>query len=535
MNISRRSVLVLTAVLLGAILASLFTWERILERGMADKTLSAEITAERGLPTYPNPTMDSNYKPDATKASELQWYRENSFINVSNYKRYNVGPEMKHVQDQLPELPRTGKRILVVGDSFVHGTGLEDMRTRWGDQLQQALNKDFTGTTWRVDSLGRDNGSLMEYQEWLSPKTLETYRPDAIVISLYENDGVPSFRETRICGVDRCRPGVATTHPAYRNCIAGRTGAFGNAVRVLIRPYFKQVASKLLERSCDLERIAKDEQLPSFDELRGGPGVNPYWDDYVDAVDDLVKQVDGIPLFVYPIRNHAVEDVAPYLLDPFKSKGVTILSNAKTLDFLRQYPSGTTELYANPTDAHAGLPITKRFAMDVAPELAKLLVGSDEDTISLGSPELVTSYLPNSLGIERNAADSYSVTYERGSGEPVMMETVGTRLPAQYTLCALIGKPYVVVYLNPNVNPGERFRITAQDQRAMLEFRVLRYDKNGFKTISAAQPLNAGTDATFEPGASGTGILISDRQEADCSLDRQIDMSSFKVNLTSVR
>ena len=375
----------------------------------------------------------------------------------------------------------------------------------------------------------------MEYQEWLTTETLEKYEPDAIVISLYENDAIPSFRETRICGVATCKVGVATAHPAYRNCIAGRTGIFGNTIRILLRPNFKQVANKLLERFCDLERIAKDEELPSFEELKGGPRVNPYWTDYENAVEDLIQQVEGIPLFVYPIRNHAGDSISPTLLEPFTKNGIKVISNAKTLEYLEQNSGRGMELHANPADFHSGLPITKRFAADVAAELAKSLRGTDDLRAPLDPTELITNYLPNSLRLDRKDSNLYVVEYEQGNGFPVIMEAAGTALPAQYTPCALIGKPYVLLFFNPDVKTGERFQIEATLVESELEFRVLRYDLNGFKSVTAAEKLTPGVQSMFEPGASGTGILISERGAQNCSLDNEIDVSSFTVGLSIVR
>jgi len=531
-GISRKYVLISISVLLIVLFLSLVTWERMLEGGMLDKTLSAEILAERNAASFP--TLNSENMPDAVKGSEMEWLRENLFINISNYKRYNVGPDLNHTQGQIPPLPRTDKRVLVVGDSFVHGTGLDDMEARWGNQLQLSLNKNHKESSWRVDSYGRDNGSVMEYQEWLNNKTLERYNPDAIVISLYENDAIPSFRETRICGVATCKVGVATAHPAYRNCIAGRTGLFGNAVRVILRPKFKHVASKLLERFCDLERIAKDEELPSFEELKGGPGVNPYWSDYEDSVEDLIQQVEGIPLFVYPIRNHAGDSISTALLEPFMKRGIKVISNAETLEFLEQNSARNMDLHANPADFHSGLPVTKRYAADVATEIAKFLRASDGFTTPLSPTELITNYLPNSLVLDRKDSNFYIIEHKRGTGSPVIMETAGMDLPAQYTPCALIRKPYVLLYLKSDVKAGERFQIVAEDFESDLEFRILRYDQNGFKTVGAPEKLSADTQHIFEPGVSGTGVLISERRAQNCSLDNKIDMASFKMALSSV-
>ena len=81
--------------------------------------------------------------------------------------------DVEHVEDGR-------KNLLVLGDSFVAGVGIADVRERFSDRLQAALAERF-----QVHNLG-SNGADTRQASYL----LETYpfRPDVLVLSYYIND-----------------------------------------------------------------------------------------------------------------------------------------------------------------------------------------------------------------------------------------------------------------------------------------------------------------------------------------------------------
>lgn len=121
------------------------------------------------------------------------WVRENGFNLAQNTYRFGHGPVLR---EQISQPSDPGAfRVLVLGDSWVWGQGVEDADMRWWRVLEQRLNKSGNGRHYEVTALARLGASFMEETDWLTKQRIESLNPDVIVFGFINNDNVPSFQE----------------------------------------------------------------------------------------------------------------------------------------------------------------------------------------------------------------------------------------------------------------------------------------------------------------------------------------------------
>ena len=124
------------------------------------------------------------------------WQKEDRVINELNtIKIKQRGAERRWISEGIP-WPRpdhSRKRLIVVGDSFVWGSGNLNANDIWWRQLAKELQR---RGYWSVDvmALGLSGASTQDQLQWLRDEGwLERTRPDLLIFGYVTND--PAIRE----------------------------------------------------------------------------------------------------------------------------------------------------------------------------------------------------------------------------------------------------------------------------------------------------------------------------------------------------
>lgn len=141
------------ALVLGAVLAVI-----LLAEG-AFRVKVAIAPATQGSPTY----------------SEKQWLRRHVELNQQGFR------DLEHTLAHRPE----ARRILVVGDSFAFGVGIERIGDRFGEQLARQLAEE-TGQVWESVNASLGNTHTLQHIEFLVSGL--AYMPEIVILLYVFND-----------------------------------------------------------------------------------------------------------------------------------------------------------------------------------------------------------------------------------------------------------------------------------------------------------------------------------------------------------
>jgi hypothetical protein len=223
--------------------------------------LAGRVTGRFEPPPYPPRCA----RPELYEAHDPYGYR----LHVSQTMQYSyprrnprqltiVSNRFGFRDSRDPQLPHDGPRVVVLGDSFVFGEGVEQSE-RFTD-LVQSRRPD-----WRVDNLGLPGFGLDTMLRALEAVGLRA-RPNVIVVCIYTDD----FR--------RVRPhfaGVGFKIPRFR-LKAGQLESVPYPRRRIwdglhVVELFRGVAWKLSGAEADLNTAILDRILELADEIRARP------------------------------------------------------------------------------------------------------------------------------------------------------------------------------------------------------------------------------------------------------------------------
>ncbi|MFN8550058.1 MAG: SGNH/GDSL hydrolase family protein [Candidatus Obscuribacterales bacterium] len=129
------------------------------------------------------------YLEDKGKICSYSWRQENNRL-LSQIKKRNWAdannPVWRSEGFQVEEKCPKSKRILVMGDSFVWGSGYANMNTIWWRQLQRELQRRGYNDV-EVIAAGMSGASTKMELEW-AKKLVPIYKPDAVIWGYVTND-----------------------------------------------------------------------------------------------------------------------------------------------------------------------------------------------------------------------------------------------------------------------------------------------------------------------------------------------------------
>ncbi len=113
---------------------------------------------------------------------------EEQVINVkTKYKHNRFGLRDKNYPYRKPS---NGKRVLILGDSFTKGVGVENTSAIFPELLEKKIQAEYSRQGKRIDILnGGIAGSLTDQWVDLLNRTKDTFKPDVILIVFFLRDG----------------------------------------------------------------------------------------------------------------------------------------------------------------------------------------------------------------------------------------------------------------------------------------------------------------------------------------------------------
>jgi hypothetical protein len=355
------------------------------------------------------------------------WRTESSLYAYQNSER--VGGF--YAADQLPSSDPTGEvRVLVLGDSYTFGTGLEDIDLRWPTLLEALLERN--GTEVDVVTLAQGGASTITQARIL----------DQVAAGVWEE--------------------ISWKNPAQA------AAALGKPFDYLIIGF---VANDVLPGFYDGHQ-------PDYDleerVVRDGK-ANPYEREWLEALERIAR---------WPVRERYILNLdytepgysyARRLAPVFQRVGFKILDTPELENAIAREQGAA--LMVHPADAHPGPIVLRAYARDAARELGarngtyNLTVGNGGREVLSGG--VVSNYMPVTATWRRDGAGEIldipasanlikpcDQTYPcRHDGEP--FETDGEPEHPRTHPCARIGASYVYVGLREAADPV--LRITLED------------------------------------------------------------------------
>lgn len=460
--------------------------------------------------------------PIAQGDASVAWQREGWFINAMNVQRRGVD----HLLDNetYGDDGSNRKRVLLVGDSFVYGTGVANPDDMLGERLEDELNKAAGGNAFDVQVLGLHGASTMEEAEWLTDELLEEIDPDLIVVGFVPNDVVPSGREAALCGSDLfCDQSVTSTDlPEYAACLNGEAGILPKIIRYSIKPFFPLVAETMLSRFCDLGRIASETSTQSYADLVAVPSEGPYWKYFLTALDRFAEINTAIPVTFSPLYpEYDRGETRDFVINTIRERGITVSEMSLSYEAVYQARS-TRNLWVNPVDAHPNRYLNELFAEDIVAALTQNYRWIGDAPAGDVEPEpLVVTSIPvnpakknyNDL-IFRETLSTQNLTYRE------LQSRDGTTAAAQNTTCVTLGSPHVTLYLHSGLPVGQRLETrlhSAAETATIVDVHTMLVDRNSKVMTRKVGELRVGEAVSFTLNAGERAVLYAPRGGSACN------------------
>ena len=486
-----------------------------------DPLLETDITtAETDLSTF-------RFDPVIPSVDPELWRTQNNFTNHTQGMRTAFGLQ---VGRQIPRPARPdAKRVLVVGDSYAWGHGLEDADSMWPALLELELNDDG-GTAYEVITLARQGASHMEMSDWLTEERIQTINPDIVIIGFVLNDTYPSFRETTLCKplntciIDGFVPKFSSEEEKRLiACIEGEDTIFSKLIK-FFSGIFPQLANKAARRYCSAERFNDRDFRENELEMINSPENSKYWPLYLDATRHISKVLDGVPTFLFPysqdLLNH---DASRPVINRFNNLGIGIIPGPVTAEV---YATKAGQLlWVDPIDNHPGRVLTTAFAVDVA-RYIRSEIGSAQAPSPQAQDPIISNYSPVTMKV--SSPDSNEMTI-RSAIDP---DDQGFRSKGEESVhnpCPLVGRPYSRVMFDPHlgrVRIASHLTVSIETVSPKL-LLPLSHGADGREMFGSAIPVRSRAKVRLPEGT--IGVLVAETS-AGCNIGSWIS-SGFTLTV----
>ena len=480
----------------------------------------------------------------AIATSSLLWDRENGYINTNIFLRQGLGPDLPTIEQKNGEVNPKAYKILLFGDSFVWGHGLADGQGTIGSLLQRELDEKSGSDAFNVIVKGESGDSTFRYVDQYPKSEVDALNPDVSIYAFYENDLVPNFNESMICGSGRtCDRFTPQSFPSYKKCVNGTGSLFSRFISLYDKISYYGLEGELLTRHCDsvLRKIKKE----TFDEyqIQKNPLTNPWLTTWFQALDKLGNSFSNRNFAVVNIISvdRSTENNADFYNSSFINAGLTPVSMNSTKSLLASTSRdsiGNNKLISNPANWHASAMLSKAIVEDMASYILGLYSSaqiSEHSSNKLRNPKpLVVMTLPNNV-ISTNMGNFTSIVEYPITPLDNKYPTVikGVTLPTQNVSCVEMNHSHIMLSLSKSVSNKplilERVGATNNPLEVVLKYYDGRYD------VHFTQPVLLIDKAELTPpNNSGLMVLIGDPKEsAGCSTDKPITHYPFKITIST--
>lgn len=477
------------------------------------------------------------------------WQRENEFVGQTNSLRLNFAPipAGNHI-DSPEDISSEATRVLLIGDSFVSGFGLNDTDRVWHRLLSAEMQRRNYPGSYRIIPIAQGNLSFISYTEVLSKDTINAYKPDIIMIGMLPNDWYPSGNERQICGdkisplFRQCPIGDWFTTPEYLSCIQGGDGLFGSLVSRIIRPLSANLASKLLTRYCNEERLSGSALVYEKPLTEPDPKNNPYMDVFKDSISTLKENAGEIPVIImptYPV-NMSIELLAPYL-KLLREAGFIIAKTEATERLYGNdniYDARRKELWINPADPHPGGELSLVYSLDAADALSAHTKPKGR-VVPLSEMKLMSNYSPSTMMHVSDSANRSSIMFDPSwsiiKKWPSVANLSGFTTPTQDVACAPFGRPHALMTLNPErLAETQRVKITLNDTDADgFVLSQITYNNIGKRIVGKVMPIVAGESIILNMDVNTASFMLGSVKNG-CPLDKVITLPKFSLSVEAL-
>jgi hypothetical protein len=433
----------------------------------------------------------------------MVWAREDMHLNsLENWRRPCLTCPQGFLLGEETGLPEWSNperiRILTVGDSYSVGAGLIDANARWGTRLEQALSRRHGQGTVEVVSIGASAVSAFSYTEWLEAIAREDY-------TWFKNDETGVLRGTFDAIV---------------------IGHIDNDVLYSPGDTYLGVT--------DLKAIPWGEQGAILE----GNKPNPSWEAYTKLPARMAAAGGGAAMLVVPMLNLDARGKfnEAHLQSLYEEADFTVVGTRLGADWLNK--TGLERARVSPADLHPGHGYYVAISEDIAAAIetaigperiarAKARGGEVRRPLIASHLSLGLKITTNPNGVEaswngnvwRPTPDTCFGAAGQSEGTYLKCDTYhyqGSRIPAQYLPCAVLGRPHMVLAFASD-RRGTSTLKHRDGNDTVLEVYGYRYGEVEIEIEPVAR-LAAGETGTIDVrGTAGfEGIFVAEAGKTTC-------------------
>lgn len=471
------------------------------------------------------------------------WGSENvSFLVPDLYlNRHSKDPYFIKHTEIIRKKSSLEKNILVIGDSFAQGVGIENLDTAIPYQIEKELNKKYNTNIFKSTVFGTAGAGLEDYNQWLTDEIIKEINPELIIIMFFENDITPlSGSERDWYKISIPNQGERFLKLAYNKCLDGEIGLLGAVIKKSINKVYPSISNYILKYYCDQSKILYKYNKVTADELRKFPEKNPYIESFKEDARSIVKKAGDIPVYLLPIssskRNYTIYSKYRGYPELFKEVGMIVAESKHLRHVDKLFEENKDFSYkVNPGDGHFNSEVAHGYAKTIVELISENLKSKRYDYVeglpNITNESILSDYLPGDIAIYRNNNKELLAGYMYQRRNEDIYRNVDKFLRSKskngekfYSLapCMRLNRPHLRFSINYKIAEKKNVNIEIiKSADEFLYFATFGYDENYKEVISQFRVVKKGEKLTFKFSDYNNGFFIASTK-GGCPLDESI-------------